>query len=53
MALVLRLAVATRAVQLADVAGHEVLDGDRAAAVVLEDFVRGTSRTTAVNVRCA
>ncbi len=50
VALVLRLAVAAGAVELADVAGEEVLDGDGAAAVVLQDLVRRAARAAAVYV---
>lgn len=47
---VLRPAIPARAIQLADVGGIEVLDGDQTPAVVLEDFVAGTAGTAAVDV---
>lgn len=53
VALVLRLAVAAGAVELANVAGQKVLDGDRSAAVVLEHLVRGATCAAAVDIRGA
>lgn len=47
---VLRLAVAARPVQLADVGGVEVLDGHGPASVVLEHLVVGVARAAAVDV---
>lgn len=38
---VLRVAIATGAVQLSERISPEILDGDGAAAVVLQDLVRG------------
>ena len=53
VALVHGVAVAARAVQLADVAGEEVLDRHRAAAVVLQHLVRRPASAAAVDVRGA
>ena len=49
----LSLAVAARAVHFAVVLGVEVLDIDRAAAVVLDHFVRGVEGAAADDVGCA
>lgn len=51
LARVLRVAVAARPVQLADAAGEEVLDCHRAAAVVLQHLVIGTTCAATVDVR--
>lgn len=51
LARVLRVAVAARPVQLADAAGEEVLDRHRAAAVVLQHLVIGTTCAATVDVR--
>lgn len=50
VALAHRVAVPARAVHLADVAGEKVLDGDRAAAVVLQHLVIRAAGATAVDV---
>src|SRR6185436_14948364 len=49
MPLVLRVAVAARAVQLAEVAHEEVLDDDGSRSVVLKNLVSGVHGATAVD----
>lgn len=53
MALVLRVAVPARPVQLAEVVGCEARDGERAAAVVLEDLVGRALGAAARDGGCA